>query len=179
MTEIDIPNWLNSSFFETALRSGGYGPNVTVISSEIGRATGAGDNYVADIYRAKLQVTLDGHRSTLSLIVKSQREKTEIAKVNILFCFMLHIRAIRIILNRNTLSIFLLHIYHMHIRIYVLQICRSLCELIIICKQYNYQLHEIMKRKIGKIIFSALYGININLNFSNALNKKFSLTCVY
>jgi hypothetical protein len=126
MAETDTSNWLNSSFFETVLRSGGYGPYVTVTSSEIGRTTVAGDNYACDIYRAKLQVTLDGHRSTLSIIVKSDPQKTEIAKVNILFCFMLHIRAIRIILNRNTLSIFLLHIYHMHIRIYVLQICRSL-----------------------------------------------------
>jgi hypothetical protein len=91
MAETDIPNWLNSSFFETALRSGGYGPNVTVTSSEIGRATVAGDNIACDIYRAKLQVVLDGRHLTLSLIVKSQREKGEMAKVNILFCFMLHI----------------------------------------------------------------------------------------
>jgi len=90
MAESDVPNWLNSSFFETALRSGGYGPNVTVISSEIGRATGAGENYLSDIYRAKLQVTLDGRRSTLSLIVKSLPEKGELAKVNIIFlCRML------------------------------------------------------------------------------------------
>jgi len=92
MTETDTPNWLNSSFFETALRSGGYGPNVTVTSSEIGRATAAGDNYASDIFRAKLQVTLDGRRSTISLIVKSLPEKGEMAKVNILFCVMLHVR---------------------------------------------------------------------------------------
>jgi len=108
MAETDIPNWLNSSFFETALRSGGYGPNVTVTSSEIGRATGAGDNYSSDIFRAKLQVTLDGRRSTLSLIVKSEREKGEMAKVNILCCVMLHVADIRSILNCNTLSVFLL-----------------------------------------------------------------------
>jgi hypothetical protein len=62
MAETDIPNWLNSSFFETALRSGGYGPNVTVTSSEVGRATGPGENYASDIFRAKLQVILDGRR---------------------------------------------------------------------------------------------------------------------
>ena len=90
MANTDIPNWLNSSFFETALRSGGYGQNVTVTSSEIGRATDAGDNYACDILRAKLQVTLDGHRSTLSLIVKAQPTKGEMAKVNILYCVMLH-----------------------------------------------------------------------------------------
>jgi hypothetical protein len=84
MAETDIPKWLNNSFFETALRSGGYGPNVTVTESEIGRATGAGDNYGSDILRAKLQVALDGVRSTLSLIVKLQPEKGEMAKVNIL-----------------------------------------------------------------------------------------------
>jgi hypothetical protein len=94
MAETDIPNWLNISFFETALRSAGYGPNVTVTSTEIGRATGAGENYVCDIFRAKLQVTLDGRRSTLSLIVKSLPTREEMAKVNILFCLMLHICSI-------------------------------------------------------------------------------------
>jgi hypothetical protein len=120
MAETAIPNWLNSSFFEIALRSAGYGPNVTVTSTEIGRATGAGENYVCDIFRAKLQVTLDGRRSNLSLIVKSQPEKGVMAKVNILFCLMLHIRDISSILNRNTLSIFLLHIHHLHIFVYVI-----------------------------------------------------------
>ena len=111
MAESEIPNWLTNSFFETALRSGGYGPNVTVTSSEIGRATGAGENYLCDIFRAKLQVKLDGRRSTLSLIVKSLPEKGEMAKVNILFCVMLHVRDIRSILNCNTLSKLLLHIH--------------------------------------------------------------------
>ena len=82
MAETDIPNWLNSSFFETALRSGGYGPNVTVTSSEIGCATDPGDNYTCDIWRAKLQVTLNGRQSTLSLIVKAEPTKEELAKVN-------------------------------------------------------------------------------------------------
>ena len=89
MAETDIPKWLNNSFFETALRSGGYGQNVTATSSEIGRATDAGDNYVCDILRAKLQVTLDGHRSTLSLIVKTLPTKEEMAKVNTLYCAMI------------------------------------------------------------------------------------------
>ena len=82
MAETDLPNWLNSSFFETALTSGGYGPNVTVTSCEIGRASNAGDNYACDIIRAKLQVTLDGRRLTLSLIVKATPTKEEMAKVN-------------------------------------------------------------------------------------------------
>jgi hypothetical protein len=84
MAETDIPNWLNNSFFEIALRSGGYGPNVTVTASEIGRATAVGENYICDILRAKLQVALEGRRSTLSLIVKSLPEKGEMTKVNIL-----------------------------------------------------------------------------------------------
>ena len=117
MAEIDIPNWLNSSFFETALRSAGYGPNVTVTSSEIGPATSAGENYSCDILRAKLQVTLDGRRSTLSLIVKSLPAKGVMAKVNILFRVMLYTCDIRSILYQDTLSVFLLHIYHLHIRI--------------------------------------------------------------
>jgi hypothetical protein len=90
MAETDIPDWLNNSFFETALRSGGYGSNVTVTSSEIGRATNPGDNYMCDILRAKLQVTLDGRRSTLSLIVKSQPEEEENSEVNVSLCITNH-----------------------------------------------------------------------------------------
>ena len=81
MAETDIPNWLNNSFFETALKSGEYGSLVTVTSSEIGRATEAGDNYVCDIWRVNFQVTLDGRRSALSLIVKAQHTNEEKAKV--------------------------------------------------------------------------------------------------
>jgi hypothetical protein len=106
MAEIEVPNWLNSSFLETALRSGGYGPSVTVTSTEIGRATGAGDNFFCDIYRAKLQVTLEDRRSTVCLIVKSMPAKEELAQVNILFCLMTYIRDIRSILNRKILYIF-------------------------------------------------------------------------
>jgi hypothetical protein len=114
MAETDIPNWLNNSFFETALRSGGYGPNVTVTSSEIGRATGVGDNFASDIFRTKLQVTLDGHRSILSLIVKSELEKGEIAKVSIFFCIMLHINYFHTDFNRNTIYIFVIYSHFAH-----------------------------------------------------------------
>jgi len=115
MAETDIPNWLNSSFFETALKSAGYGPNVTVTSSEIGRATAAGENYISDIFRAKLQLTLDGHRSTLSLIVKTLPEEGGKAKVNILFCLMLHLLDNPNIVNSNTL----------YIDCYILRICHT------------------------------------------------------
>jgi hypothetical protein len=118
MAEPAITTWLNNSFFETALRSGGYGPNVIVTSSEIGRATSPGDNYMCDILRAKLQVTLDGRRSTLSLIVKAETTNEEMAKVNMLFCLMLHIRDILSILNRKTLYIFC-HIFTMCTYVYV------------------------------------------------------------
>jgi hypothetical protein len=101
MTETDVPNWLNSSFLETALRSGGYGPSVTVTSSEIGRATSAGENYLSDIYRSKLQVTLEGRQLTVSLIVKAQPAKGAMSKVNMLFCLVIYIRDIRRILNRK------------------------------------------------------------------------------
>jgi hypothetical protein len=119
MAETDIPNWMNCSFFETALRSGGCEPNVRVTSSEIGRATGVGDNYASDIFRAKLQVTLDGGRSTLSLIVKSQLEEGGMAKVNILFCLMLHISNFQTILNRNTVYIFVIYSHCAHTNILV------------------------------------------------------------
>jgi hypothetical protein len=116
MAEIDQPNWLNNSFFETALSSGGYGPSVTVTSIQIGRATGAEDHYGSDIYRAKLQVTVEGCRSTVSLIVKVQPVKGELAQVN-MFCLMLYITDIRSILNRKTLSIYLLLIHSLCTRI--------------------------------------------------------------
>ena len=123
MAQTDIPNWLNNSFFETALNSAGYGPNMTVTWSEIRRATAAGENYASDIFRAKLQVTLDGRQTALSLIVKSQPEKGEVAKVNIMFCLMLHVRDICSVLKSNTLYIFC---YSPFARsIYILQISRS------------------------------------------------------
>jgi hypothetical protein len=101
MAETDAPNWLNNSFFETALRAGGYGPSVTVTSCQIGRGTVAGDNYACEIYRAKLQVALEGRLSSVSLILKTQPAKGEVAKVNILFCLMLNIPAIPITLKRR------------------------------------------------------------------------------
>jgi hypothetical protein len=102
MAETDAPNWLNSSFLETALRSGGYGPSVTVTASEIGRATSAGDNYVCDVYRAKLQVTLEGRKSTVSLIVKATPANEESSKVNILFCVVIYVRDICTTFNCKT-----------------------------------------------------------------------------
>jgi hypothetical protein len=126
MAETDVPNWLSSSFLETALRSGGYGSSVTVTSSEIGRATGAGDNYVCDIYRAKLQVTLEGRRSTVPLIVKSMPAKEEMAELNIVFFLIIYVCDIRRTLNRKRVSTFLLLIQLLLIRIYVIQICTSL-----------------------------------------------------
>jgi hypothetical protein len=126
MSETDVPNWLNSSFFETALRSGGYGSSVTVTSNEIGRATVAGDNYISEIYRAKLQVILEGGRSTVSLIVKAIPAKEELSKVSILFCVVIYVRDICTIFNCETKYIFLLTIHLLPIRIYVVQICRSL-----------------------------------------------------
>jgi hypothetical protein len=89
MAETDVPNWLNGSFFETALRSGGYGPSVTVTSCEIVRATGAGVNYACEIYRAKLQLILESRRMTVSLIVKAQPAEGEMSTVNILSCIMI------------------------------------------------------------------------------------------
>jgi hypothetical protein len=115
MAETNIPNWLSSSFFETALKSGGYGPSVTVTSTEIGRATSAGDNYLCDIYRAKLHVTQEGGRFTVSLIVKAIPSKGEFAQVNILFCLMIYINDIRNIMNRKTLTLSLLHIHLLRI----------------------------------------------------------------
>jgi hypothetical protein len=119
MAETDVSNWLNSSFFETALRSGGYEPSVTVTSIDIGRATGAGENYASDIYRAKLQVILEGSLSTVSLIVKSIPANEGLSKVNtsIFFCLMIYLPDIRSNFNRNTVSLLLLPIHLFRIRI--------------------------------------------------------------
>jgi hypothetical protein len=117
MAETDTPNWLNSSFFETALRAGGYGPSVTVTSCQIGRATVAGDNYICDIYRAKLQLALEGRPSSLSLIVKCQPAKGEMFKVNTSFCIILHFPKIPIFLNLKTLIFKLIH--YVIIRVYI------------------------------------------------------------
>jgi hypothetical protein len=97
------------------MRSGGYGPSVTVTSCEIGRASGTGVNFICDIYRAKLHVTLEGRRSTVSLIVKSTPAKEQMVQVNILFCLMIYLPDIHSILNRKTLSILLLLINILHI----------------------------------------------------------------
>ena len=105
---------------------------MTVTSSEIELAAAVGDNYSCDIFGANIQVTVDGRRSTLSLIVKSVPEKGEMSKVNILLCAMLHVRDIRSVLNSNTLSILWLHIYHVHIRLYFSQIRRTTLDLIIV-----------------------------------------------
>jgi hypothetical protein len=145
LAEIDIPNWLNSSFFETALRSGGYGPNVTVTSSEVGPATVAGVSFSCDILRAKLQVTLDGRPTTLSLIVKAKLTKGEMAKVNTLFCSC-YIYVITLNLNKMSTVLLRTRIYHVHICIYVPQTFRAFWEIIIfICK--NYFLNLMFKRK--------------------------------
>jgi hypothetical protein len=117
MAETDTPNWLNSSFCETALRSGGYGPRVAVTACQIGRGTVAGDNYICDIYRAKLQLALEGRPSSVSLIVKSQPAKGEMFKVNTSFCIMLHVRKFPIFLNIKTLILKLVH--YVLIRVYI------------------------------------------------------------
>jgi hypothetical protein len=107
MAETDVPNWLNNSFLETALRSGGYGPSVTVTSSEIGRVTGAGHSYLCDMYRVKLHVIQEGRRTTVSLIVKAQPTQGEMSKVNILFCLVIYISDIHnILIRKNTVIIF-------------------------------------------------------------------------
>jgi hypothetical protein len=78
----DTPDWLNSSFLERALRSAADGSSVTVTSSDVTRATAAGDNYVSDIYRTIVRMIRDGQPETTSLIVKSDSEREEMSKVN-------------------------------------------------------------------------------------------------
>jgi hypothetical protein len=140
MAETDTPNWLNSSFFETALRAGGYGPRVAVTACQIGRATVAGDNSICAIYRAKLRLALKGRLSSLSLIVKSEPAQGEMFKVNISFFIILDICKVPIFFILKTLILKLIH--YALVRIYVLQ--------------------------------RVIYGVNVKLNPSTCLNKKFT-----
>lgn len=82
MTDIIKPKWLDDSFLEIALRSGANGSSMTVTSSDVIRATVAGDNYASDIYRVTVRFTRDGQADTISLIVKSEPTKEELSKVN-------------------------------------------------------------------------------------------------
>ncbi|XP_021928776.1 uncharacterized protein LOC110834189 isoform X2 [Zootermopsis nevadensis] len=81
MTDIIKPKWLDDSFLEIALRSGANGSSMTVTSSDVIRATVAGDNYASDIYRVTVRFTRDGQADTISLIVKSEPTKEELSKM--------------------------------------------------------------------------------------------------
>jgi hypothetical protein len=81
MSESIEPKWLNRSFLERALKSGADGSRVTVTSSDVERATAAGDNYGSDIYRVNVRLIRNGQPETMSLIIKSQPAKEELYKV--------------------------------------------------------------------------------------------------
>jgi hypothetical protein len=81
MSESTEPDWLNRSFLETALKSGADRSRVTVISSDVERATAAGDNYASDMYRVNVRLIRNGQPETMSLIIKSEPAKEEMYKV--------------------------------------------------------------------------------------------------
>jgi hypothetical protein len=81
MSESTEPNWLNRSFLERALKSGADGSRVTVTSSDVERATAAGDNYASDIYRVNVHLIRNGQPETMSLIIKSEPPEEEMHKV--------------------------------------------------------------------------------------------------
>ncbi|XP_069690915.1 uncharacterized protein [Periplaneta americana] len=71
--EISKPKWLNTAFFESALRSA-EGENITVISSEVKAATAPGDNYGSDMYRAAVKFKRGTETEEISIIVKASKD---------------------------------------------------------------------------------------------------------
>ncbi|XP_069690906.1 uncharacterized protein [Periplaneta americana] len=69
--ELIRPDWMNTSFFEKALRSAEEDNNITVISSEVKAATAAGDNYGSDMYRAVVQFKRENEIEEKSIIIKA------------------------------------------------------------------------------------------------------------
>ncbi|KAJ9582749.1 hypothetical protein L9F63_022894 [Diploptera punctata] len=80
-TDQFIPSWLNDEFLETALKSDDVCGDLKVTSSNIVRATAAGDNYLSLIYRATVQITTRGQSENRSLIVKCQPEGANLKEI--------------------------------------------------------------------------------------------------
>jgi hypothetical protein len=81
MGESIEPKWLNRSYLERALKSGADRSLVTVTSSDVERATAAGDNYCSDMYRVNVRLIRNGQPETMSLIIKTEPAKEEMNKV--------------------------------------------------------------------------------------------------
>jgi hypothetical protein len=80
-----LPSWLNNAFLEKVLRSEEGDTSVTVISSEVKKATAAGDNYASEMYRATVQIKGSGSRNEeRSIIIKaSPANEGEMNKVTV------------------------------------------------------------------------------------------------
>ncbi|XP_069690933.1 uncharacterized protein [Periplaneta americana] len=74
--EISKPKWLNTAFFESALRSAEE-ENITVISSEVKAATAVGDNYGSDMYRAFVKFKRGSETEEISIIVKASKDLSQ------------------------------------------------------------------------------------------------------
>ncbi|XP_071442994.1 uncharacterized protein [Hetaerina americana] len=66
-----VPDWLNSGFFEKALRDGLGDPGLRVSGCEVKSAIGKGENYVSVVYAAKVTTAAKGEGSVQHhLIIK-------------------------------------------------------------------------------------------------------------
>ncbi|XP_069690902.1 uncharacterized protein [Periplaneta americana] len=75
--EVTKPEWMSTSFFESALRFSEEDNNITVISSEVKAATVPGDNYVSDMYRAVVKFKRGSDTVEKSIIVKASKPTSE------------------------------------------------------------------------------------------------------
>ncbi|PSN29269.1 hypothetical protein C0J52_28191 [Blattella germanica] len=65
------PSWMNNEFLENALQNERNDPNIVIISSEIGAATAAGDNYGSNMYRATVKFKTNDNLEEASVIIKA------------------------------------------------------------------------------------------------------------
>ncbi|KAJ9581047.1 hypothetical protein L9F63_023771 [Diploptera punctata] len=72
------PEWLDTDFFEKALRSHRKGTNLKILSCEVGRATQPGDNFGSEMYRANLKIETNHEIEDTSLIIKCRIRGSEL-----------------------------------------------------------------------------------------------------
>lgn len=72
VVESSLPEFLNKSFFEEALRNGFNNPDIILYEWSVTMGSKSGDNYCSEIYRANIVYGHSGARGiNISLIVKA------------------------------------------------------------------------------------------------------------
>jgi Ecdysteroid kinase-like family len=67
----EVPAYFDAAFFEKVLRKSTDSRDVVVRGVNLRIATAPGDNYTSEIYRARIEFTMDGESRHLSLIIKN------------------------------------------------------------------------------------------------------------